>query len=73
MADEPRPASTSEDRPARQRIALSRSYAVITPDQVVVKPARSALVGPAIQAGLTVLASLAIGVWIDSLPLWQAM
>ena len=70
MADEPRPASTSEDRPARQRIALSRSYAVITPDQVVVKPARSALVGPAIQAGLTVLASLAIGVWIDSLPLW---
>jgi hypothetical protein len=70
MTDEYRPASTSEDRPARQRIALSRSYAVITRDQVVVKPARSALIGPAIQAGLAVIASLAIGVWIDSLPLW---
>ena len=70
MTDEPRPASTSEERPARQRIALSRSYAVITRDQIVVKPARSALIGPAVQAGLTVLASLAIGVWIDSLPLW---
>ena len=31
--------------PARTRIALSRAYAVITPDQIVVKPARSALIG----------------------------
>jgi len=59
-----------EGRPERERIALSRSYAVITRDQVVVKPARSALIGPAIQAGLAVLASIAISLWIDSLPLW---
>lgn len=56
--------------PGRERIALTRSYAVITPDQVTIKPARSALVGPAVQAALTVLASLAIAAWINVLPLW---
>lgn len=57
----------------RERIALSRAYAVITPDQVVVKPSRAALVGPAIQAVLTVLVSLAIAAWIDVLPIWVLM
>jgi hypothetical protein len=70
MSDERTSQPSAPERPDRERIALSRSYAVITRDQVVVKPARSALVGPGIQAGLTVLASVAIGVWINSLPLW---
>lgn len=56
--------------PGRERIALSRAYAVITPDQIVVKPARSALVGPAILGALTLFASLAIAAWMATLPLW---
>jgi len=56
--------------PERQGIALRRSYATISRDQIAVKPARSALLGPAVQAGLTVLASLAIGLGMNSLPLW---
>ena len=59
--------------PARTRIALSRAYAVITPDQIVVKPARSALIGPAIQAALAILVSLAIATWIATLPVWLLM
>jgi len=53
-------ASTSQPSLDRERIALTRSYAVITPDQITIKPARSSLMGPAIQAGLTALAILAI-------------
>ena len=54
----------------RQRIALRRSFATITPDQILVKPARSALLGPAIQALLTAFAAFAIASWMNSLPLW---
>ncbi|MDA1009949.1 MAG: hypothetical protein O2888_00580 [Chloroflexi bacterium] len=56
--------------PERQRIALTRAYAVLTPDQITIKPARSALLGPAIQAGLTALAILAMALWLNVLPLW---
>ena len=65
--------TTTSDRDRTQRIALSRAYAVITPDQILVKPARSALIGPGIQGGLAVLASLAIGLWINALPIWLLM
>lgn len=57
----------------RQRIPLSRAYAVISPDQILVKPSRSVLIGPAIQATLTVAACFAIVRWMDSLPLWVLM
>ena len=57
----------------RRRVALTRAYAAISPDQVAIRPARSALMGPAIQAGLTVLASLALALWIAVLPLWLLM
>ncbi|MGE3962331.1 MAG: hypothetical protein AB7F65_11690 [Dehalococcoidia bacterium] len=63
----------SANTSSRERIALSRAYAVITPDQIVVKPARSALVGPAIQAILAILVSLAIATWIATLPVWLLM
>lgn len=69
MSHDAAPANTS----SRERIALSRAYAVITPDQIVVKPARSALVGPAIQAVLAILVSLAIATWINALPVWLLM
>lgn len=72
MTEETHQPSTS-DRQHTQRIALSRAYAVVTPDQILVKPARSALVGPGIQGGLALLASLAIGLWINSLPIWLLM
>lgn len=61
------------DWSTRERIPLSRAYAVISPDQIVVKPARSALVGPAIQALLTVLVSIAIARGLATLPLWLLM
>lgn len=54
----------------RERIALTRSFAVITPDQITIKPARATLMGPAIQAALTALAVVAIALWLNSLPLW---
>jgi hypothetical protein len=54
----------------RERIALTRSFAVITPDQITIKPARATLLGPAIQAGLTAVAVLVIALWLNSLPLW---
>ncbi|MDA0815096.1 MAG: hypothetical protein O2924_00795 [Chloroflexi bacterium] len=54
----------------RERIALSRAYAVLTPDQITIKPARAALIGPAIQAGLTAFATLAMALWLNVLPLW---
>lgn len=69
MTEEIHQTTTSD----RQRIALSRAYAVITPDQILVKPARSALIGPGIQGGLALLASLAIGLWINALPIWLLM
>lgn len=67
------PATTASDRQRAQRIALSRAYAVITPDQILVKPSRAALVGPAIQGALALLASLAIAAWINALPIWVLM
>ena len=56
-----------------ERIALNRSYAVITPDQITIKPARMGLIGPAIQALLTAGAVWAIMNHINSLPLWLLM
>lgn len=56
-----------------ERIALNRSYAVITPDQITIKPARMGLVGPAIQALLTAGAVWLIFNHINSLPLWLLM
>lgn len=58
---------------AVERIALQRSYARLTPDEVAVKPARSALVGPLVQAALTALAAWGIGTYINALPLWVLM
>lgn len=55
------------------RIALTRAYAVIKPDSIVIKPSRSSLWGPAVQALLTVGAALVIARWINSLPLWLLM
>ncbi len=55
------------------RIALSRAYAVIKPDSIVIKPSRGSLWGPAIQALLTVLAAVVIARWINALPLWLLM
>ena len=54
-------------------IALTRSYAVIKPDSITIKPTRASLMGPAIQGGLTVLVSVAIGTWINTLPVWLLM
>lgn len=58
---------------AVERIALQRSYARITPDEIAVKPVRSALVGPLVQAALTVAAAWVIGRYINALPLWALM
>ena len=58
---------------AVERIALQRSYARITPDEVAVKPARNALVGPLVQLAVTVAAAWAIGRYINDLPLWLLM
>lgn len=58
---------------AVERIALQRAYARLTPDEVAVKPARSALVGPLVQTVLTLFAAWAIGAYINSLPLWVLM
>lgn len=56
-----------------ERIALNRAYAVISPDQITIKPARMGLVGPAIQALLTLVAVWAMATYINSLPLWLLM
>jgi membrane protein YdbS with pleckstrin-like domain len=56
-----------------ERIALNRAYAVISPDQITIKPARMGLVGPAIQALLTLAAVWAMATYINSLPLWLLM
>lgn len=56
-----------------KRIALNRAYAVISPDQITIKPARMGLVGPAIQALLTLVAVWAMATYINSLPLWLLM
>ncbi len=56
-----------------ERIALHRSYAKITPDEIAVKPARGALIGPLVQFLLTVFAVWAIATYINSLPLWLLM
>lgn len=58
---------------AVERIALQRSYARITPDEIAVKPVRSALVWPLVQAALTVAAAWVIGTYINALPLWVLM
>jgi len=55
------------------RIALNRAYAVISPDQITIKPARMGLVGPAIQAVLTLVAVWAMATYMNSLPLWLLM
>ncbi len=59
-----------QSQSGRERIALSRAYAVLTPDQITIKPSRASLIGPAIQAGLTALAILAMALWLNVLPLW---
>lgn len=56
-----------------ERIALQRSYARITPDEIAVKPARATLVGPLIQLVLTALAVWVIVTYINSLSLWLLM
>jgi predicted membrane metal-binding protein len=56
-----------------ERIALNRAYAVISPDQITIKPARMGLVGPAIQSLLTLAALWAMVTYINSLPLWLLM
>ena len=58
---------------AVERIALQRSFARITPDEIAVKPARGTLVGPLIQLALTAVAAWAIATYIASLPLWVLM
>ncbi len=58
---------------AVERIALQRSFARITPDEIAVKPARATLVGPLVQLALTAIASWAIATYIASLPLWVLM
>lgn len=58
------------DGPKHERIALQRSYAVLSPDSVAVKPSRSGLVGPAIQAALALGAVWLIVGFINVLPLW---
>jgi hypothetical protein len=61
------------ERPSTERIALTRSYAVIKPNSIVIKPARAGLVGPAVQGALTILGAWVIGTYINALPLWLLM
>jgi len=61
------------ERPSTERIALTRSYAVIKPDSIVIKPARAGLLGPAVQGALTILGAWVIGTYINALPLWLLM
>lgn len=59
--------------PARgetERIALHRSYAVITPDSITVKSSRRGLIGPAIQAVITAVAVWALISYMATWPLW---
>lgn len=58
---------------AVERIALQRSFARITADEVAIKPARNALVGPIVQLAVTAAAAWAIGRYINALPLWLLM
>jgi len=64
------PTSQIPDPSQGGRIALSRSYAVLKPDSIIIKPARSALIGPAVQSLLAVLAVVVIARWMNHLPLW---
>jgi hypothetical protein len=66
-------ADGTADAQGVERIALNRSYAVIRPDQITIKPARMGLIGPAIQVLLTLGAVWAIATYINSLPLWLLM
>lgn len=58
---------------AVERIALQRSFARITPDEVAVKPGRATLVAPLVQLALTAAAAWTIGTYINALPLWVLM
>lgn len=69
MTDTPSPARAGSS----QRIALTRQYASIKPDSITIKPSRGALLGPLIQAAVTVLIAVAIGAWINVLPIWLLM
>ncbi len=63
----------SFDAGGTERIALTRSHAVIKPDSIVIKPSRAGLLGPAVQAALTLLGAWIIAVYMNSLPLWLLM
>jgi len=54
-----------------ERIALQRAVAFITPGAIDVKPSRAGLVGPLIEAALTVLAVWLLVTLIQTLPLWM--
>jgi hypothetical protein len=53
-----------------ERIGLHRSYAVIKPDSITVKSSRSGLIGPAIQAVITVVAVWALITYMATWPMW---
>lgn len=59
--------------PPPARIALTRQYAAIKPDSITIKPSRAAFLGPLLQGVVTVLIAVAIGRWINVLPIWVLM
>ncbi len=73
MIDSDGPEPRRPDLPAAgevERIALHRSYAVITPDSITVKSSRGGLIGPAIQAIITAAAVWALINYMATWPLW---
>ena len=56
-----------------RRIPLQRAYAVVGPDAIVVRPARSGVIGPLIQAALAILAVWTLVTFMAVLPLWVLM
>ena len=59
--------------PVIDRIPLQRSVAVITEDQIIVRPSRAQLVAPMVQAAIAAAAVAVIVVLFDRVPLWLLM
>lgn len=55
------------------RIPLQRSVAVISEDQIIVRPSRAQLIAPIVQAAIAAAAVAVIVVLFDRVPLWLLM
>lgn len=61
---------SADESAQRTKIALQRTYALITPDEIVVRAARTRLLAPLAQLAVTIAVGWALGRWMNALPLW---